>query len=125
MPPTDLSSYELVAPRRIVFGWGRRCDVGPLAAELGSRAFLVLGSRTLERSGIVSELSQSLSRHGVELVELVTITEEPTVADVDSATARLRGAGRRPWRLRLDQRGRLSQFDHGSYWKECIRNTKK
>jgi alcohol dehydrogenase class IV len=92
MSSTGVSSYEWVAPRRIVFGWGRRSEIGALAAALGQRAFLVLGSRTLKRTGAVSELRHLLSQQGVEVIELATITEEPTVAHVDAAAAHVRGA---------------------------------
>ena len=39
--------FDFVAPARTLFGWGRRAEVGPLAASLGRRAWLVTGSRTL------------------------------------------------------------------------------
>ena len=44
--------YDFFAPPRIVFGWGRRTEIGSIAASLGRRAFLVLGSRTLETNGV-------------------------------------------------------------------------
>lgn len=90
MSPSGLTSYDFLAPERIVFGWGRWREVGPLAARLGKRAFIVLGSRTLGKAGLVAELRGVLRENGVESVELATITEEPTVADVDGAAARLR-----------------------------------
>ncbi len=31
-------NYEFLAPQKIVFGWGRRREVGVLARRLGSRA---------------------------------------------------------------------------------------
>jgi alcohol dehydrogenase class IV len=85
-----LTSYDFLAPERIVFGWGRWREVGPLAAGLGRRAFVVLGSRTLEKAGLAAELHDVLHQHGVEPVELATVTDEPTVAVVDAAAARIR-----------------------------------
>ncbi|MEX0977836.1 MAG: iron-containing alcohol dehydrogenase [Pirellulales bacterium] len=90
MNSTLPGSYDFLAPERIVFGWGRWREVGPLAARLGRRAFIVVGSRTLEKSGLVDELHQVLRRHGVDPVLLGTVTGEPTVADVDRLTVRLR-----------------------------------
>ena len=54
----NLSSYDFFAPRQIVFGWGRRGEIGRLAKPLGQRAFLISGSRTLERSTAVFEQSK-------------------------------------------------------------------
>lgn len=90
------SAYDFVAPARIVFGWGRRREAGPLVRALGSRAFLVLGSQTLESSGAVATLEQDLSAAGVETILLTTIRREPLVADVDQAAAAFRALGPRP-----------------------------
>jgi alcohol dehydrogenase class IV len=87
---SDVCSYEFIAPARIVFGWGRWRELGPAAATLGTRAFLVLGSRTLAANGCVSRLREVLREHGVESVELATISREPQLADVDDATRRIR-----------------------------------
>ena len=89
--------YEFLSPQRIVFGWGRRRELGELARTLGRRAFVVLGSRTLERNGAWMELRQRLSDAQVTAELLVVQTREPTIADVDGVTAMLRshhaGAG--------------------------------
>lgn len=86
LPPIH---YDFFAPNKIVFGWGRRKELGQLAAGLGKRAFLVLGSRTLEKTGGLYDVRYQLQAAGVELVELATISREPEVADVDDATAKL------------------------------------
>jgi alcohol dehydrogenase class IV len=83
MNSTFPGSYDFLAPERIVFGWGRWREVGPLAARLGRRAFVVVGSRTLEKTGLIDELHQVLREHRVEPVHLATVTGEPTVGDVD------------------------------------------
>lgn len=81
----ELSEYDFLAPRKIVFGWGRRAEAGSLARTLGNRAFLIAGSRTLQNSGILDEMAAVLDRAGVETVPLTTMTREPQVADVDDA----------------------------------------
>lgn len=90
-------AYDFVAPSRIVFGWGRRREVGALARSLGRRAFVVCGSRTLELNGALAEVVKSLGEAGVETVLAATISREPLVADVDDCVAFLRehhaGAG--------------------------------
>lgn len=89
--------YDHVLPPTVRFGWGRRNEVGELARRLGRRAFLVVGSRTLQRSGVLAEIRESLQDSGVSLVEAASISREPLVEDVDSAVATLRehnaGAG--------------------------------
>jgi alcohol dehydrogenase class IV len=85
--------YDLVLPRRIVFGWGRRSELGELARGIGRRAFLVIGSRTLERSGVIDALREQVVRQGVETVHLAIISREPAVADVDATVERLVDAG--------------------------------
>ncbi len=77
--------YEFFAPQQITFGWGRRTEVGTLAAGLGKRAFLVSGSRTLETRGTLKELGKHLNAAGVDVVRLGTILQEPEVGDVDAA----------------------------------------
>src|SRR5712692_5246716 len=82
--------YDFLSPQKIVFGWGRRREVGALAAALGRRAFLVEGSRTLAANGTIAEIADLLGAAGLEVRWLASITREPEVADVDTAVTRLR-----------------------------------
>ncbi len=88
--------YDFLAPRRIVFGWGRRREAGELARELGRRAFVVQGSRTIEARGFLGEILTALRESGVESEPAGSISREPEVEDVDRTVAFLRekGAGR-------------------------------
>jgi alcohol dehydrogenase class IV len=81
--------YELAMPQRIVFGWGRRREIGSLAATLGRRAFIVGGSRTLERNGALAEICESLKAARVEPEHIATISREPELGDVDALTDKL------------------------------------
>jgi alcohol dehydrogenase len=90
LPPID---YEFIAPPRIVFGWGRRRDIGALAATMGRRAFAIVGARTLVQNGGWSSLAESLHAHGVECVLAATISREPEITDVDELVAGLREKG--------------------------------
>jgi alcohol dehydrogenase class IV len=85
--------FDFFSPQRIVFGWGRRTEVGTLAKTLGRRALLVVGSRTLERSGAIAELSAALNAAGVETVPLGLISHEPLTTDVDDAVTKAKQAG--------------------------------
>lgn len=90
MPATSVSSFDFLAPHKILFGWGRWPEIGPVAAALGSRAFLVVGSRKLAAGGFVARLQATLAECRVESVLLVTVSGEPNVADVDQAVALVR-----------------------------------
>lgn len=81
--------YDLLMPRQVVFGWGRRTEVGARAASLGRRVFLVSGSRTLRKSSVWTEIQQSLDATQLQTVDLGVISREPEVEDVDSFVARL------------------------------------
>lgn len=88
-----LVPYDFFAPNRIVFGWGRRTEIGSLTKSLGSRAFIVSGSRTLEANGTIDELCRSMQSAGVTTERLATQTREPEVADVDATVERLLSLG--------------------------------
>ncbi len=91
-----LIDYDFLAPAKIVFGWGRRAQLGQLAAPLGNRAIVVWGSTKLRAAGLGQWLDKNLADAGVEAVELASISREPLVEDVDLATARLRQIGLKP-----------------------------
>ena len=58
--------YDFLAPQRIVFGWGRREEVGPLAATLGRRA----ANATFFDSHATDTATQVI--FGMDLTPLVT-----------------------------------------------------
>jgi alcohol dehydrogenase class IV len=89
MENTSSIRFDFVVPARTVFGWGRRAEVGTLARSLGNRAFLVCGSRSLERSGTFSQIESALQKAGVSSVRVATISHEPLTADVDACVNRL------------------------------------
>lgn len=85
-------AYEFAAPQLILFGWGRRSELGVHARSLGRRAFVVIGSRTLYKNGTWEELRANLVRAGVEAAPCrVGLGREPAIADVDALVAELRG----------------------------------
>lgn len=89
----NLTPYDFFAPNRILFGWGRRTEIGSLAKSLGRRAFVVSGSRTLEANGTIDELCRSMQSGGVVTERLATQTREPEVSDVDQTVERLLSLG--------------------------------
>lgn len=89
MLPTQ-PAYDFFAPSRIVFGWGRRSELGNHLRGWGRRVFVVSGSRTLERNGTVDQLCQSMRAAGLEPVRCGSISHEPEVADVDQLVGHLK-----------------------------------
>lgn len=96
MPTPFRDTYDFLSPPRILFGWGRRREVGAAARTLGRRAFLLTGSTALEDSGAVAEVTDRLRADGVEPVHLGNISREPQVADVDGMSRGLRERGAGP-----------------------------
>jgi alcohol dehydrogenase class IV len=88
-----LNSYTFFSPPQIVFGWGRRAEVGPLAATLGRRVWLLSGSRTLERNGTIDAVAESLATAGLSVLRSTAPNREPEVADVDALTNDWRSRG--------------------------------
>ena len=81
--------YSLLVPAKIRFGWGTRQEAGDLARQLGGRARIVLGSRTLAESAEYHQILDSLRDAGIEPHHLATISREPEVHDVDQAVHQL------------------------------------
>lgn len=75
----------------IEFGRGRFETLPERIAELGRRALLVTGRRSLEASGRLGRLLDRLAELGTE-VERITVEGEPSPELVDETVARLRGA---------------------------------
>ena len=82
--------YDFFAPRKIVFGWGRRAEVGALGKSLGDRALVVVGSKTLERAGVVGQMVDALGQAGIAADVIANIDREPEVSDVDQLVANIR-----------------------------------
>lgn len=82
--------YDFVAPRQIVFGWGRRREVGVLGRSLGRRCLIVCGAQALIEGGVIDEIESALLAADVQSIGVELAEREPEVVDVDRAAARLR-----------------------------------
>ena len=80
--------FEFATATRIVFGPGTIQDVGPRAAEMGRRAFVVTG-RSRERA---APLVEQLQGQGVKCTTF-TVFEEPTTAMASEGVQQARQAG--------------------------------
>lgn len=83
IPPVP--HFDVIQPQRIVFGWGKRTELGRLGAGLGRRAFVVDGSRSLRSTSLWDEILGSLREAGVQVEHVASATREPTIEDVDAA----------------------------------------
>lgn len=88
---TSNFSYDFFAPQRIVFGWGRRREVGTLGRTLGRRAMIISGLPAEIAPKILGEIRESLGAQNVDSLLLETILHEPEVHDVDRVAMELRG----------------------------------
>lgn len=84
-------SFDFVSVPKIVFGRGQVLELGKIVAGLGRRALLVYNGGEFGAGGAVDRAGEALKAAGVE-VTLVRQRGEPTVADVERATATARGA---------------------------------
>jgi len=88
MPFTGgIESYELRTPRQIVFGWGRRREIGERSRALGNRVFVITGSRTLAETGEFDTIRRDLMSCGLTVVDVGTIHHEPRVDDLRECVA--------------------------------------
>jgi len=88
-----LQSYHFVMPRKIIFGWGCRHHLAEELPRWGTRVFVVCGSRTLEKQGLLDELQRLVETAGVTWQFLATISREPLVCDVDAVTRQVQAIG--------------------------------
>lgn len=83
-------SYDFLVPQRIIFGWGRRREVGRLGRTLGRRVFLVCGARREVIGTRLDEILAALNDEGIEPRPVTRLSHEPEVADVDRLAEELR-----------------------------------
>ncbi len=79
-----MMSFDFYRCPRVVFGPGRITDVGRIASRYGSRALVVTGSRSLDRSGNWDKIACSLANSSV-VFERFTVKCEPSPDLVDRA----------------------------------------
>ena len=92
--PMPLDRYDLLVPSRIVFGAGRACEAGGLAAELGRVAWIVSGGRSGAASGGLDAVEVACRTAGMPTRRVACGAGEPTVDDVATALAALPRADR-------------------------------
>ena len=91
-PPNPLPPFDFATARKVIFGWGRRRELPRHLPGLGRRCFILVGSRTLLRSGAAEEIAGLVRAAGCTVVDTAEIHREPQVADVDGLAERWRSA---------------------------------
>lgn len=84
-----MKPFDFYRCPRVVFGPGRISELGSLASRYGSRAILVTGADSLERSGNWDKISGSLADASVAFHRL-TVKGEPSPDLVDTAVREFR-----------------------------------
>ncbi|MDR0337588.1 MAG: iron-containing alcohol dehydrogenase [Planctomycetaceae bacterium] len=87
-----LNSYNIVFPHKIIFGNGRRRELGVLTKPFGDRVILIIGSRTLEKQGIIRQLIADMETSGISILSTEIISHEPETIDVNRIVDRLRNS---------------------------------
>lgn len=81
--------FQILSPKKVIFGCGERHQLGAAAASLGKNALLISGSRSLKLSPHWTDLLASLTTHQVRVVHEFQTVREPTVEDIDDAISKL------------------------------------
>lgn len=82
-----LPDYTFFSPSPIHFGWGRRADLPRIVPQWGRRVLVLLGSRSLDRSGLLNTVWDGLRAAGITVDFHTAPAHEPEVADVDQLVA--------------------------------------
>ncbi len=93
---TTVLHYDFIAPARIVFGWGRRTEIGALGRQFGRRALVFCGLPDAQAAAVLPKMADALHAEHVDVIEAGAIDHEPEAADVDEAAAGLRELGAGP-----------------------------
>src|SRR5258706_5421772 len=87
-----MNSFTLYTPTRIFFGADQLSAFAQATARLGRHAFLVTGGGTIQRLGILDQVSGALIQAGLKLTHFSGIEPNPEAATINRATTALRAA---------------------------------
>jgi len=81
-------SFEFATAGRILFGTGRLKEIGPLAAQFGTRALVVTGANPRRATPLLDHLETVEIYH-----QIFTVSGEPTTATIEAGVAQARSFG--------------------------------
>lgn len=84
-----MKPFDFYRCPRVVFGPGRIAELGRLAAYLGSRALVVTGESSLDRSGNWNKVARTLGESSI-VFKRFAVTGEPSPDLVDGAVRRFK-----------------------------------
>jgi len=88
--------WTWIAPRQVLFGWGRREELGKSLKSTVRRVWIIPGSRRLSSSPNWQKIQNDLTAEGIDIEYLPTISHEPLTTDVDQAIWEIRKRGIHP-----------------------------
>ena len=78
-----MENFTFCTPTEFIFGRGTQKEAGSALARRGaSRVMIVYGSDRIERSGLLKEITDSLTGAGIQYVKFGGIKPNPTAASV-------------------------------------------
>ena len=86
-------NFELVFPRKILFGTGTFSRLGEVCRGNGRRALLVTGRAALRRSGKLAQAEEMLAGAGIAVRLFEGVENDPSLATCDRAIGAAREAG--------------------------------
>lgn len=75
--------FELRLPPRILFGKGSLSGAGEVASFYGKKALIVIGKRSMKKTGVLDKLQEILKKEKVKFSLCRGIGEDSTIEDVD------------------------------------------
>ncbi len=86
-------NFDLIFPRKILFGTGTFSHLGEVCRGNGRRALLVTGRSALRRSGKLEQAEKMLAAEGIAACLFEGVENDPSLATCDRAMAAARDAG--------------------------------
>ena len=77
---------EFFAPGKIIFGPGSLNQIGIEAKRLGNKALVVIGKRSIRKSGALDRLTRLLAENNLEYSIYENIPSDPMVETIDTGT---------------------------------------
>lgn len=75
-----MDNFRYCAPTEVIFGKGAENQIGETAGKFGKKALLVYGKGSVEKSGLLSRIEESLTAAGISFREFKGAQPNPTLA---------------------------------------------
>lgn len=80
-----LRAYQIRFPRGIHFGLGMADKTGEIISTYGAKKVLLVTDKNLEAAGMISQISKSINKAGLEVIIYDQVVTEPTTDFVEEA----------------------------------------